>query len=97
MRQLHMENVKDAPTAIAIKKTDSMREMSPAGVPIKFGSGPSPSSFATFMQQPLSLESKATNSQISKRPEPIEPKPEADLFEHLNFLSEVNRQTMHLQ
>jgi hypothetical protein len=52
------------------------------------------------MQQPLFQEQKATNSQISKRPEPIEliepSKPEADLFEHLNFLSEVNRQTMHL-
>jgi hypothetical protein len=37
MRQLNMENVKDTPAPITIKKTNSMREMSPAGVPIKFG------------------------------------------------------------
>lgn len=55
-----MQNVKaDTPVA-KIKKTEQIREISPAGVPIKFGTGPSTSSFASYMQRPEPQSSAST-------------------------------------
>ena len=64
-----MQNVKDEPAA-KIAKVDRLREISPAGVPIKFGKGAETSSFASYMMRPEPTSNGSTyGSLVSKRPE----------------------------